>query len=81
MTTPMQVAGLQRSTTYGARVPRQYASSLPKALAQIWRSEGLGGLYKGALPSVLKAAPQAAVTFSGYEFFLLALTTILHTRQ
>lgn len=38
------------------------------ALRQILRSEGWAGLYKGIVPSVVKAAPAGAVTFVAYEF-------------
>lgn len=65
----MQVAGLQRSLGYGARIPVN-TRSLPAILAAIWAAEGARGLYKGVLPSIIKAAPSAAVTLSAYEFFL-----------
>jgi len=70
----VQVAGLQRSIAYGARVMPESVMSLPACLAQMYSSEGLRGLYKGSLPSILKAAPSAAVTFTAYEFVLGALT-------
>lgn len=63
-----QVAGLARSAAYGARVPAAAArASLWAALVAIAQREGWRGLYKGAAPSVLKAAPQAAVTLAVYE--------------
>lgn len=65
-----QVAGLQRSPLYGARIPVETARSLPACLARIWAAEGIRGLYKGVTPSIIKAAPSAAVTLSAYEFFL-----------
>lgn len=36
----------------------------------VLRTEGLRGLYKGALPNIAKAAPNSAVTFVVYEFFV-----------
>eukprot|EP00884_Botryococcus_braunii_P003139 jgi/Botrbrau1/12826/Bobra.20_1s0016.1 len=75
-----QIAGLERAAKYGANVPVQFGQSLPKALMHIWRVEGLRGMYKGALPSVLKAAPQAAVTLTTYHFFLVVIS-LLQTRQ
>ena len=66
----MQVAGLERSLTYGARVSQEAVRSLPACLHQTWVREGLRGLFKGSLPSVIKAAPAAATTFATYEFFL-----------
>jgi solute carrier family 25 thiamine pyrophosphate transporter 19 len=36
-------------------------------LGQILRSEGWHGLYKGIVPSTIKAAPAGAVTFVAYE--------------
>lgn len=38
------------------------------ALYQILQTEGWGGLYKGIVPSIIKAAPAGAVTFVVYEF-------------
>ena len=65
-----QVAGLARSSAYGARVPAAAAAKpLLATLAAVAAKEGVAGLYKGALPSILKAAPQAAVTLAAYEFF------------
>ena len=42
------------------------------------RKEGIRGLYKGALPSIIKAAPAAAVTFSAYEAALKVLDRVQH---
>lgn len=65
-----QVAGLARSAAYGARVPAAAAAKpLFATLSAVAAKEGIAGLYKGALPSILKAAPQAAVTLAAYEFF------------
>lgn len=69
-----QVAGLQRSTLYGERVSTQAAASFLLCIQSIAQKEGLGGFYKGAMPSLLKAAPSAAVTFACYDFFLRTLT-------
>lgn len=63
-----QVAGLPRSTTYGARVPASSVVSLSQCLRDIYLKEGVKGFYKGTVPSLVKAAPQAAVTFAAYEF-------------
>ena len=38
------------------------------ALLRILQAEGWAGLYKGIVPSVVKAAPAGAVTFVAYEF-------------
>ena len=68
--THLQVAGLQRSAAYGARVELGSVTSLPACLAGIYRREGLAGLYKGSVPSLIKAAPAAAITFTVYETVL-----------
>eukprot|EP00887_Chlorella_sp_A99_P003958 scaffold11.g3958.t1 len=66
-----QVAGLPRSTRYGQRIPAAAATRpLGWLLRDIAAREGLAGLYKGAGPSILKAAPSAAVTFVVYEFLI-----------
>lgn len=36
----------------------------------MWQREGIKGFYKGSLPSIIKAAPSAAVTFATYEFVI-----------
>lgn len=38
------------------------------ALHRILLQEGWAGLYKGIVPSIIKAAPAGAVTFVAYEF-------------
>ena len=69
-----QVAGLQRSARYGERVSARVAGSFFLCLQSIAQREGIGGFYKGAMPSLLKAAPSAAVTFACYDFFLRMFT-------
>ena len=66
---------------YGARVQAESVRSIPACMVAIWRREGLRGLYKGALPSVLKAAPSSAVTLTAYECFLGLLTAWAAGRQ
>jgi solute carrier family 25 thiamine pyrophosphate transporter 19 len=64
-----QVAGLERAARYGARVPAAMKGApLRAALTSLATVEGLRGCYKGALPSLLKAAPQAAVTLTAFEW-------------
>lgn len=63
-----QIEGLQRDPRYGARVQHDAYRNMNDALRQILRSEGWPGLYKGIVPSVVKAAPAGAVTFVAYEF-------------
>ncbi|KIZ04995.1 thiamine pyrophosphate carrier [Monoraphidium neglectum] len=63
-----QVAGLPRSLRYGARVERTLAiQPLFSCLAEIYQREGVAGLWKGSVPSIVKAAPAAALTFLAYE--------------
>jgi len=63
-----QVAGLSRSLSYGARVDSAFAArSLGHSLVLMYQQEGLLGLWKGSLPSVIKAAPSAAITLTVYE--------------
>jgi len=68
-----QVAGLERSISYGKRVPLTATKSLIGCMKDIAKHEGLAGFYKGAFPSVLKAAPSAAITLACYEFIYGAL--------
>lgn len=63
-----QVEGLQRDVRYGARVEQGAYKSMYDALSRILQAEGWAGLYKGIVPSIVKAAPAGAVTFVAYEF-------------
>ncbi|OMO53684.1 Endoplasmic reticulum-adenine nucleotide transporter [Corchorus capsularis] len=63
-----QIEGLQRHPKYGARVEPQAYRNMFDALRRILQSEGWHGLYKGIVPSTIKAAPAGAVTFVAYEF-------------
>jgi len=51
-------------------VSAEAVRSLRQVVHDIAVREGVAGLFKGAMPSILKAAPSAAVTFMAYEFFL-----------
>ncbi|GIL83842.1 hypothetical protein Vretimale_10862 [Volvox reticuliferus] len=77
-----QVAGLQRSLRYGARVEAGFAMrSLCQSLAYIYRTEGVMGLWKGSVPSIVKAAPSAAITFAAYDAVLSWLLVVSGEQQ
>ncbi|PIA61518.1 hypothetical protein AQUCO_00300798v1 [Aquilegia coerulea] len=63
-----QIEGLQRHPKYGARVEHRAYKGMYHALRQILQAEGWAGLYKGIVPSIIKAAPAGAVTFVAFEF-------------
>ncbi|KAJ8766758.1 hypothetical protein K2173_007825 [Erythroxylum novogranatense] len=62
-----QIEGLQRHPKYGARVEHQAYKNMFDAFIRILEAEGWAGLYKGIVPSTIKAAPAGAVTFVAYE--------------
>ncbi|XP_014505519.1 mitochondrial thiamine diphosphate carrier 2 [Vigna radiata var. radiata] len=62
-----QIEGLQRHPRYGARVEHRAYRNMLDAMQRIMRLEGWAGLYKGIIPSTVKAAPAGAVTFVAYE--------------
>ena len=62
-------------------MPPDIGRSLPACLANIYRREGVRGLYKGSIPSIIKAAPAAAVTFSAYEVALRAILSMQQASQ
>jgi solute carrier family 25 thiamine pyrophosphate transporter 19 len=71
-----QIAGLPRSLRYGARVDsRLVVMPLLSCLGEIKAKEGLAGLWKGSVPSIVKAAPAAAITFTAYEALIGLLLT------
>ncbi|CAB4262732.1 unnamed protein product [Prunus armeniaca] len=63
-----QIEGLQRHPRYGARVEHRAYRNMFDALRRILQREGWAGLYKGIVPSTVKAAPAGAVTFVAYEY-------------
>ncbi|RWR94143.1 mitochondrial thiamine pyrophosphate carrier [Cinnamomum micranthum f. kanehirae] len=63
-----QIEGLQRHPKYGARVEHHAYRNMYDALCRILQAEGWHGLYKGIVPSIIKAAPAGAVTFVAYEY-------------
>lgn len=73
----LQIEGLQRHPRYGARLePRAYRN-MYDGLRRILLEEGWAGLYKGIVPSIVKAAPAGAVTFVAYEYTSDWLESIL----
>ena len=63
------------------RVVPEAVRSLRQVMLDIVAKEGAAGLFKGALPSIFKAAPSAAVTFATYDFFLRCLTLSSQQQQ
>uniref|UniRef100_A0A5B6ZQX0 Putative Mitochondrial substrate carrier family protein n=1 Tax=Davidia involucrata TaxID=16924 RepID=A0A5B6ZQX0_DAVIN len=72
-----QIEGLQRHPKYGARVEHHAYKNMYDALRRILQMEGWAGLYKGIVPSIVKAAPAGAVTFVAYESMSDWLESIL----
>lgn len=72
-----QVEGLTRDPRYGARVEHRAYKNMYDALYRILQNEGWAGLYKGIVPSIVKAAPAGAVTFVTYEYTSDWLESIL----
>lgn len=72
-----QVEGLERHPRYGARVEHRAYKNMFDALCRILQNEGWAGLYKGIVPSIIKAAPAGAVTFVAYEYTSDWLESIL----
>lgn len=72
-----QIEGLPRDPRYGARVEHQAYRNINDALYRILQREGWAGLYKGIIPSIVKAAPAGAITFVAYESMSDWLESIL----
>ncbi|XP_027338420.1 mitochondrial thiamine diphosphate carrier 2-like isoform X1 [Abrus precatorius] len=72
-----QIEGLQRHPRYGARVEHRAYSNMFDAMKRILQMEGWAGLYKGIIPSTVKAAPAGAATFVAYELTSEWLESIL----
>lgn len=71
----LQVEGLMRDIRYGARIEEKAYKGMGDAIRRILAEEGWRGLYKGTLPSLVKAAPNAAITFYLYEYTVHWLTS------
>ncbi|KAI3865831.1 hypothetical protein MKW98_019282 [Papaver atlanticum] len=63
-----QITELPRDPKYGARIEHHAYNGMFDALRRILVTEGWAGLYKGIVPSVIKAAPAGAVTLVAYEY-------------
>ena len=50
-----QVAGLQRSLSYGERIDVRNVQTLLLSFRAVVRKEGIKGLWKGSIPNVMKA--------------------------
>jgi solute carrier family 25 (mitochondrial thiamine pyrophosphate transporter), member 19 len=61
----MQVQG-QFSEAARGTASRQY-TGMADVLTKVYAREGVRGLFRGVAPSLLKAAPNSAVTFAAYE--------------
>jgi solute carrier family 25 thiamine pyrophosphate transporter 19 len=61
-----------------AGAPALYYRGLADCARRTLREEGLAGLYKGTVPTVLKAALASAATFSTYEAVLHRMTPPAH---
>ncbi|KAH0704934.1 hypothetical protein KY290_009648 [Solanum tuberosum] len=72
-----QIEGLQRHPRYGARLEARAYKNMYDGLRRILLEEGWAGLYKGIVPSIVKAAPAGAVTFVAYEYTSDWLESIL----
>jgi hypothetical protein len=53
--------------------PLGIAAFTVQAVRVTWVREGLGGFYKGLLPSLLRVMPQSAITLTVYERLLVLL--------
>ncbi|KAF5452358.1 hypothetical protein F2P56_027364 [Juglans regia] len=71
------IEGLQRHPRYGTRVEHHAYRNMFHAVSQILQLEGWAGLYKGIVPSTVKAAPASAVTFVAYEYTSVWLKSTL----
>ena len=59
---PPKEAGKAASTAL-----RPEEQAMPRFLYHIWKEEGMGGLFKGWVPRMLKVAPACAIMISSYE--------------
>lgn len=49
------------------RVVKRDYNGVLRTIEKVWRKEGIGGFFKGAIPNALRVAPSAALTFVVYE--------------
>lgn len=59
----MQVEGQFQAVGHGSS---QYRG-MGHVLQTVWRRDGIRGWFRGTLPSLVKAAPNSAITFAAYE--------------
>lgn len=63
----LQVRGLERHPSYGKTVDETLYRGILSTAKHIIQTEGVRGMYKGIWPSIIKAAPNAAIIFAVYE--------------
>jgi solute carrier family 25 thiamine pyrophosphate transporter 19 len=56
-------------TRFAAQGSQKIYFSIGGAVRQIIRDEGVSGLYRGLLPSVIQIVPYMAITFASYQYF------------
>jgi len=58
---------IRNKTKTSTKAPTVQYGTFAKSLTDIIRREGVGGLYKGMVPNVLRTLPSSGVTFMVYE--------------
>ncbi|KAI7898683.1 mitochondrial carrier domain-containing protein [Cokeromyces recurvatus] len=66
ITTPFDVAKTRRQVDAGREKPLLKDSRVPGILKQIYRQEGIRGLFSGLTPRVAKIGPSCAIMISSY---------------
>ncbi|KAI9481660.1 MAG: mitochondrial carrier domain-containing protein [Benjaminiella poitrasii] len=67
ITTPFDVAKTRRQVDAGREIPLLKDTRVPAILRQIYRQDGIRGLFSGLTPRVAKIGPSCAIMISSYE--------------
>ena len=44
-----------------------YPNLISKLISNIWRNEGIRGMYRGLLPNIIKVVPAVSISYVVYE--------------
>ncbi|KAF7726270.1 hypothetical protein EC973_008980 [Apophysomyces ossiformis] len=67
VTTPFDVAKTRRQVDAGRDNPTLKDGRVPAILKQIYKQDGIRGLFRGLSPRIAKVAPSCAIMISSYE--------------
>jgi solute carrier family 25 phosphate transporter 23/24/25/41 len=76
LSSPLNVIAIRIATATVDAPLAGVLSVIPKAAAQVWAKDGLGGFWRGNFTNSLSSAPGKAIDFFSYALFKSLLTKV-----